>query len=110
MQNNKILSGFNYLSILFAPFIFPLIVWALTNKCTENHYHAGRALKLHLLPTLLTLIVFIVIGGVGALTNSHGATVGTAMPLLIVVAIVDVVLGIYNIYYGIKVMIGPEQN
>lgn len=108
MKSNKILNGLDYLSIMFAPFIFPLIVWFVTEKGSENHHHAGRALKLHLIPVVFSIIAFIVIGGFGAVTKSTTAVGGAAIPVLVIAAIVDVVLGVYSIYYGIKVMIAAD--
>lgn len=108
-SENKVLDGLSYISILFAPFFFPLIVWLLTGKNTTSHYHAGRAFKLHLLPVVLTVLLAIIIGGFGlAFGNSDAAMQSLGVGSLIfmgIVLIVDFALAIYNIYYGIKVFL-----
>ncbi|WP_159721959.1 hypothetical protein [Enterococcus sp. CSURQ0835] len=108
-SENKILDGLSYISILFAPFFFPFIVWLLTPKNTTSHYHAGRAFKLHLIPLVLTIGLAIVIGSLGlAFGNSdtfmQSLGVGSLL-FLGVVLLVDLILGLYNVYYGIKLFL-----
>ncbi|WP_122645045.1 DUF4870 domain-containing protein [Enterococcus mediterraneensis] len=109
MTENKILSALSYISIIFAPFIFPLIVWFLTPSGSETKYHAGRALKLHLLPVVLMVILFIMIGGIGLFWGDHPLAMqslglGTLL-IIILISVVSVALGIYNLYYGIKLLV-----
>ncbi|MGN4127459.1 DUF4870 domain-containing protein [Lysinibacillus sphaericus] len=59
MENQKILSAFSYLSIFFAPFIVPLIVY-FVSKEHEVKRHSIRALISHLIPFLFGIIFFIV--------------------------------------------------
>ncbi|QDQ00216.1 DUF4870 domain-containing protein [Lysinibacillus fusiformis] len=59
MENQKILSAFSYLSIFFAPFIVPLIVY-FVSKDGEVKRHSIRALISHLIPFLFGVIFFIV--------------------------------------------------
>ncbi|WP_341300471.1 DUF4870 domain-containing protein [Lysinibacillus sp. FSL H8-0500] len=59
MENPKILSAFSYLSIFFAPFIVPLIVY-LVAKDHDVKSHAIRALISHLIPVLFGILFFIV--------------------------------------------------
>ncbi|EGQ2821538.1 TPA: DUF4870 domain-containing protein, partial [Staphylococcus pseudintermedius] len=49
-SSNKILSSFCYFSVFFAPFIFPIVVWALSNGDTSRN--AKRALLYHILPMI----------------------------------------------------------
>jgi len=49
MENQKILAAFSYLSIFFAPFIVPLIVYFVT-KDSDVKSHSIRALVSHLIP------------------------------------------------------------
>lgn len=101
MTNNKILDGLCYISIVFAPFLFPFIVWLLTKQGSETHFHAGRAFKLHLIPVILSLfcIFFLGLFAIGVSSNLF------AIFLVILTVIVDVALGVYNIYYGIKMFL-----
>ncbi|MGO2298827.1 DUF4870 domain-containing protein [Paucilactobacillus nenjiangensis] len=104
-QSYKIVNGFSYLSILFLPIIFPLIVWLLAGDRAEMRYHAIRAFWLHLIPTLLTMISVILIGSVGLFTG-NAAHVGWLSIILIgVLAIVSFVLFIYNIVKAVQIFI-----
>ncbi|KAB0445165.1 DUF4870 domain-containing protein [Lysinibacillus fusiformis] len=59
MENQKILSAFSYLSIFFAPFIVPLIVYFVT-KDADIKRHSIRALVSHLIPFVFGILFFIV--------------------------------------------------
>lgn len=58
MENQKILSAFSYLSIFFAPFIVPLIVF-FVSKDSDVKRHSIRALVSHLIPLACGIIMFI---------------------------------------------------
>lgn len=107
-DDSKVLSGLSYLSIIVFPVIFPFIVWLVSDNQTRTHYHAGRALKLHILPTVISILYFGFIGGVGMLTGSHTMTGFTAIPLMVIVLIIDFALGLYSLYYGIKLLAKGE--
>ncbi|MFJ7408774.1 MULTISPECIES: DUF4870 domain-containing protein [unclassified Lysinibacillus] len=59
MENQKILSAFSYLSIFFAPFIVPLIVY-FVSKDSDVKRHSIKALISHLIPFVFGVIFFIV--------------------------------------------------
>lgn len=59
MENQKILSAFSYLSIFFAPFIVPLIVY-FVSKDSEVKRHSIRALMSHLIPVVIGIVFFII--------------------------------------------------
>ena len=59
MENQKILAAFSYLSIFFAPFIVPLIVYFVT-KDSDVKRHSIRALVSHLIPFVFGILFFIV--------------------------------------------------
>lgn len=52
MFNPKTLSALSYVSILFAPFLLPIILFFVTKE-KEVKYHAKRASISHLIPTVL---------------------------------------------------------
>ncbi len=52
MFNPKTLSALSYVSILFAPFLLPIILF-FVSKEKEVKYHAKRASISHLIPTVL---------------------------------------------------------
>lgn len=56
MENNKIISALCYASLLFAPFIMPLIVYFFI-KDKEVKYHAKRAFLSHSIPTVLSILL-----------------------------------------------------
>ncbi|MFJ7732370.1 DUF4870 domain-containing protein [Lysinibacillus sp. NPDC097231] len=59
MENQKILSAFSYLSVFFAPFIVPLIVY-FVSKDSDVKRHSIRALISHLIPFVFGIIFFAV--------------------------------------------------
>lgn len=59
MENQKILSAFSYLSIFFAPFFVPLIVY-FVSKDADIKRHSIRALVSHLIPFVFGILFFIV--------------------------------------------------
>ncbi|KOS60058.1 DUF4870 domain-containing protein [Lysinibacillus agricola] len=59
MENQKILSAFSYLSIFFAPFIVPLVVYFIS-KDSYVKSHSIRALISHLIPVGFGIILFAV--------------------------------------------------
>ncbi|WP_268872045.1 DUF4870 domain-containing protein [Loigolactobacillus bifermentans] len=102
----KVLSALCYLSILFAPFLFPLIVWVIChNNEPEVRAEAARAMLLHIVPLVIVLVSLIIIGGNGIITNNAQITAGVSFLLLGIAGLIDLVLYIYNIYYGIKLLL-----
>ncbi|MEX3747758.1 MULTISPECIES: hypothetical protein [Lysinibacillus] len=59
MENQKILSAFSYLSILFAPVIVPLVVY-FVSKDDSVKKNSIRALISHLIPFVFGIIFFAV--------------------------------------------------
>lgn len=59
IENQKILSAFSYLSIFFAPFIVPLIIYFVSND-RDVKRHAIRALISHIIPFVFGIIFFMV--------------------------------------------------
>ena len=75
MDNQRILSALCYFSILFAPFLLPLIVYFVSPD-TEVKYHAKRSLLSHLIPVALGIVGFIVlmIGSVAMFSTTVDGT------------------------------------
>lgn len=59
MENQKFLSALSYLSIFFAPFIVPLVVYFIS-KDREVKRHSIRALMSHLIPVAIGIVFFII--------------------------------------------------
>lgn len=104
-MGSKLLRGLSYISITFAPLILPLVIWILSQRDSLVRYDAKRAFFLHLLPVGLTLVALIVIGMTGMTTNDVFSTGAVSFLLMGVVALVDIILYVYNIVYGIRVLI-----
>ncbi len=102
---NKLLSALSYLSILFLPVLFPLIVWILTSDRPETRHYAANALVLHLLPAILLFAIFVTAGILG-LTTNNAASVGWFLIILLsLFALVAFGFFIYSIYEGIKILV-----
>lgn len=109
MENQKILSAFSYLSIFFAPFIVPVVVY-FVSKDSEVKRHSIRALMSHLIPVVIGIIFFIIFifSTVSfSSTNPNGGDpsfliiwfVGFAIYLLVSLGIV-----IWNIVQAVRVV------
>ncbi|PEL08024.1 DUF4870 domain-containing protein [Bacillus sp. AFS017336] len=103
METNKILSSLCYFSIFFAPFLLPIIVYFVA-KDQQIKSHSKRALFSHILP-FLTIII---LGAISIFTfNTTGDGVSyTIIGGFILVCIVNLVVFIWNIVQGIKILIG----
>lgn len=104
---NRILAALSYFSIFFAGFIFPLIVWLLSQNPFEK-YHAKRAFISHLL--IIPGILLFFIGILVTFNVTPTADVSPALQGGIVLGgmflfiILSIVLLIWNIVQGIKVL------
>lgn len=105
MRENHLLGSLSHLSLFFAPFLLPLLVWLFTEKGTFNHNEAKLALKIHILPVIITLFFFISLGGIGLFTNDATVTGTVGIPMILLVLVVDVVAAIYSLYRGIKILV-----
>ncbi|RND46704.1 hypothetical protein FAM18110_02112 [Lacticaseibacillus paracasei] len=101
-NEHKVLRGLSYISVIFAPILFPILVWIFTPQGSVTRDTAKHALWLHIIPTLLSIFIFMIIGGVGFFTNSINATSAVSLILLLVAMVVDIGMVVYNIYTGIK--------
>ncbi|MCD2256197.1 DUF4870 domain-containing protein [Agrilactobacillus fermenti] len=108
MNGDKVLSGLSYISILFAPILFPIAVWLLSSNVAVQS-HAKNALILHILPTFITIGLIVVIGINGLLMQDAQATGMVAIVLIGVIAILDFFLYIYNLYKGIKILVSSNH-
>lgn len=101
METRKVLSALSYFSILFAAFIFPLIVF-LASEDPDTKVHAKKAFLSHLIPLipLPLLALSIYFDGTGA---SGGIPVYTIGCVILMVAI-SIGVTIWNIVRGIKAL------
>ncbi len=109
MDTNKILSASTYFSILFAPFILPIIVYFLTSE-KEVKYHAKRSLISHIIPTIFFVLLmlaifanFLPLGFTGD-SGSMWTSMTTALIFMGLYTVINLVLLIWNIVQGVKVL------
>lgn len=105
MDSRKLLAALSYFSIMFAGFIFPLVVYFISED-KEVKAHAKSAFLSHLIP--LIPVPFVIIA---AITNE--ATTQMDFPFLTLAAIIasviiSFIVLIWNIVRGIKVLSKEE--
>lgn len=112
MNNSKMLSALSYFSVLFAPFIVPIIVFFVSQDKEVKH-HAKKSLISHIIPVILMIILFIIIfASVVPASYSMSMTFEqpsfwmASGPLLFILlyAIVYIIVLIWNIIQGIRVL------
>ncbi|WP_166244405.1 DUF4870 domain-containing protein [Paenibacillus turpanensis] len=95
METNKILSALAYLSIFFAPFLVPIIIYFVTND-REVKRNSLEALLAHLLP-LVSIFGFVFL--------LAGSFIGTFTAVFILLAILSTISFIWSVVRGIQVLI-----
>lgn len=96
MNTNKLVSSLCYLSVLFAPFILPIVIYFVAKD--DVKYHAKRALLSHLIPFLS--IIFLIIG-IGHF--AHGFIWFSLM--ILVFGGLSFIVMIWNLVIGVKLLI-----
>lgn len=112
---NRIIAALAYISILFMPVIFPLIVWIIGSANRFVKHHAKRAFWSQLIPALVALILFTILGAIGTTGGqvSLGNSVGhvflsmgwLAVTLCAVTLLVALASYIYNIAMAVKIFV-----
>ena len=105
-NNQNVLSSLNYFSVFFAPILFPIIVWIFTQKPVTTH--AKKALLNHIGVAIfyfLSSIVFIFSKEVYEKPFDNPMTISyTSITLGLHFAIIVVMLFIFNLIRGIKLL------
>ncbi|ENQ3108128.1 protein of unknown function [Bacillus sp. 491mf] len=105
MNGNKILSALSYFSVLFAPILFPVIVWIVGDY--ETRGHAKRALWTHILPSIAILIGLAVLGVLGVGFNQPDETLAIGSVIVACIcALISLYYFIWNMVKGIQVIKG----
>ncbi|MCH4164379.1 MAG: hypothetical protein LKF37_06285 [Lentilactobacillus diolivorans] len=110
MSEKKNINALSYFSIVFAPFIFPFIVWLLTANNKDVHETAKHAFLLHLIPVILSILTLMLVGIMGLATKQTQATAIMFVILIVLVALVDLSMFVYNLYLGIKILLSDEND
>lgn len=105
MSENKVVNALSYLSIVFAPFIFPFIVWLVSKDNPDMHETAKRAFLLHLIPVVLSILT-VLLFTITFATSSGSKGVAVLFGIVVILVIlIDILMFIYNLYLGIKILI-----
>ncbi|OAJ74200.1 hypothetical protein AYJ08_10230 [Brevibacillus sp. SKDU10] len=102
MKGNHILSSLCYLSVFFAPFLLPIIVYFVGDHAVK--VHAKKALWTHLIP-YVTLVIGLAVSGTIGLNQGTETAVGfSIIATYAITAIVMIYYFIWNIVKGVKVL------
>lgn len=106
-MTSRVLSSLAYLSVLFLPVVFPLIIWIVDRQDPYVARHARGAFWSQLFPALyvlVTLLTFMILGaaGVAHVRQSGGWIFGILTVFALLLALI---LYIYNLAMGISVLI-----
>jgi len=105
MTRNRVINSLSYLSILFLPVLFPLIVWALTGDNPEIHRPAARAFWVQLLPMIMGIVFLIVLAVSGFYMDNLVHSGWLAIALLSVLAVIALGSSLYALIRGIQYLV-----
>lgn len=100
-MDKNTLNVLSYISILFAPIIFPIIVW-IVSKDKIVEYHVKRALLLHLVPGISGFVMVSGLTSAGLLYNNQTSFSGIILLAIAIFLIINLVITILAIVLGIK--------
>ncbi|KZZ84900.1 MULTISPECIES: DUF4870 domain-containing protein [Bacillaceae] len=102
MKTDKLLSALCYFSVLFAPFLLPLIVYFVTDDAVTKS-HAKKSFLSHVIPAITIIAyMFIFLGAAFAGQNELiGIVFLSGFP---VVLLVNFIVFVWNIVKGIKIL------
>lgn len=110
LENNKLLSALSYFSVLFAPFILPIIVYFVSHNADVKH-HAKRSLISHLIPFVFMILLFVLVFSSFFTMSSHTVfnepsflTATAPLLLILLYLVIYVVILVWNIVQGVKVL------
>ncbi|WP_223070371.1 DUF4870 domain-containing protein [Paenibacillus caui] len=89
------LSALSYFSIFFAPFLFPIIIWAISSDAYTRR-HSLRALVSHLFPFIAAIPLLYSIFSIGS--------AGSILGYLILFALFYFGAFVYNVVQGVRVL------
>ncbi|MDU5145588.1 MAG: DUF4870 domain-containing protein [Paenibacillus dendritiformis] len=103
MNGNKLVSALSYWSVLFAPILFPILVWIVGDS--ESKSHAKRALWTHILPTVTAIAGFAALGVISLSVREVEVTLGIGSVITVALCgLISVYFFIWNIVKGIQVI------
>lgn len=101
MDTNKVLSALCYFSVMFAPFIVPIIIYFASDDSFVKK-HAKSSLLSHVIPALFIPVVFI--------AAFYDFSQSTDLPVLLLISFVvfgitSLIIFIWNLVRGVKLLI-----
>ncbi|MGO4499332.1 hypothetical protein AB4114_25945 [Paenibacillus sp. 2RAB27] len=99
MDNRQILSALSYFSVFFAPFLLPIVIYFVVSDREVKH-HAKWAFLSHCLPVAGFILTWIL--GLNSIVN--GGHMSQFVIPLILTGLAYLVVFIWNIVMGIKVL------
>ncbi|MFC0273320.1 DUF4870 domain-containing protein [Metabacillus herbersteinensis] len=103
MATNRVISSLCYFSVFFAPFILPIAIYFIVDD-EEVKNDAKKSLISHIIP-ILTLIGLVAMVIFSSMANAgEGIFLSLFFGGFIVVGILNLVVFIWNIVKGIKVL------
>ncbi|PLS17932.1 hypothetical protein CVD28_09600 [Bacillus sp. M6-12] len=104
MDSRKVMAGISYLSVLFAPFVVPIIIFFVAQEEFVRN-HAKKAFLSHLIPWLAFPIIGFAVYADFARLNSDGEIPIFLMIGIIVSGLIGFAVTIWNLVKGIKILI-----
>lgn len=105
MRENRVVDALSYLSVLFLPVLFPLIVWAVAERGSETRATAAKAFWWHLVPAVVAIIVALIVGTGGLVTRDMEMTAWLTIILTVFIALAALVSYLYSIVKGIQILV-----
>jgi hypothetical protein len=104
METNKVISALCYFSIFFAGFIFPIIVYFVSDN-PHVKKDAKAALLSHIIPIIAIPFLF-----AGIFLDIGIFATGSGLPVFFFLMVglfilINIIIVIWNVYKGIKVLL-----
>ncbi len=101
-NTNKFLASLNYFSVLFAPFLLPIVIYFVVDH-QEVKQHAKKAIVSHIIPFLSIVGLFITLFFTIGSNPSDDTIFFSAIIGFLVVGIINIIVFIWNIVKGIRI-------
>jgi hypothetical protein len=103
MNSNKVLASLCYFSVFFAAFIFPIVVYFVTDQRDVKH-HAKKAFLSHLIPFFTIVSFVLIVLATHAFQQTKDAILSMVFVGVIIAGIINFIVAIWNTVKGIKVL------
>jgi len=101
-NTNKFLASLNYFSVLFAPFLLPIIIYFVVDH-QEVKQHAKKAIVSHIIPFLSIIGVIIMFFFTVGSSSSENTVIFSMIISFLVVGLINIIVFIWNIVKGIRI-------